>query len=415
ESEESLALDDLELPEYSEEDALADVAEEPELEAPAVESEESLRLDDLDLPEYSEEDALADVVEEPELEAPVVESEESLQLDDLDLPEYSEEDALADVAEEAELEASPSESKGSLELDDLDIPGYIEQGAPADAIEELDPKANTVHQEESLEVNERDLPEFDEQDALAEAFDSGSDDVDFKLDELELPSLEEIPSEAMDRSDEAEELAHHAFNEAAFNELLSESEPEQTASFDFDKPVDSVTSDSAGMDIEAMLEVGGEDWNGFSLSPEQQAQITDDIPEDQQGVWDDGNRPEQAQILDENWEDQEELGDFNPQEGEFRTIDELMAEVEKEEQQSFEEEELKLDVGLSDFPDVIGDTGDVDVDNNSEASGKLDLAKIYIEMNDAQGAIKLLEEAIVDGSDEIRREAKNLIDAINGR
>ncbi|ARC91610.1 hypothetical protein B6A42_05080 [Vibrio coralliilyticus] len=36
-------------------------------------------------------------------------------------------------------------------------------------------------------------------------------------------------------------------------------------------------------------------------------------------------------------------------------------------------------------------------------------------MNDAQGAIKLLEEAIVDGSDEIRREAKNLIDAINGR
>ena len=91
-----------------------------------------------------------------------------------------------------------------------------------------------------------------------------------------------------------------------------------------------------------------------------------------------------------------------------------MAEVEKEEQQSFEEEELKLDVGLSDFPDVIGDTGDVDVDN-SEASGKLDLAKIYIEMNDAQGAIKLLEEAIVDGSDEIRREAKNLIDAINGR
>nr|WP_253825834.1 FimV/HubP family polar landmark protein [Vibrio sp. RE86] len=34
-------------------------------------------------------------------------------------------------------------------------------------------------------------------------------------------------------------------------------------------------------------------------------------------------------------------------------------------------------------------------------------------MNDGQGAIKLLEEAIVDGSDEIRREAKNLIDTIN--
>ncbi|WP_171348242.1 hypothetical protein [Vibrio coralliilyticus] len=48
-----------------------DVAQEPELEAPVVESEESLELDDLDLPEYSEEDALVDVAQEPELEAPV--------------------------------------------------------------------------------------------------------------------------------------------------------------------------------------------------------------------------------------------------------------------------------------------------------------------------------------------------------
>jgi pilus assembly protein FimV len=36
-------------------------------------------------------------------------------------------------------------------------------------------------------------------------------------------------------------------------------------------------------------------------------------------------------------------------------------------------------------------------------------------MSDSQGAIKLLEEAIVDGSDDIRREAKNLIDTLNGR
>lgn len=75
------------------------------------------------------------------------------------------------------------------------------------------------------------------------------------------------------------------------------------------------------------------------------------------------------------WEDQDELDEFTPQEGEFRTIDELMAEVEKEEQQDFQEEDLKLDVGLSDFPDVIGEIGDVDVDSNSEAAGKLDLAK----------------------------------------
>ena len=64
---------------------------------------------------------------------------------------------------------------------------------------------------------------------------------------------------------------------------------------------------------------------------------------------------------------------------------------------------------------LVGEIGDIDVDSNAEAAGKLDLAKIYLEMNDSQGAIKLLEEAIVYGKDDIRREAKSLIDAINGR
>ncbi|GAK87081.1 probable type IV pilus assembly FimV-related transmembrane protein [Vibrio ponticus] len=93
-----------------------------------------------------------------------------------------------------------------------------------------------------------------------------------------------------------------------------------------------------------------------------------------------------------------------------------MAEVEQQEA-GFDPdaEELKLDVGLADFPDVIGEMSDIDVDSNSEAAGKLDLAKIYIEMNDSTGAVRLLEEAIVDGSDDIRREAKRLIDSINSR
>ncbi len=78
-----------------------------------------------------------------------------------------------------------------------------------------------------------------------------------------------------------------------------------------------------------------------------------------------------------------------------------------------DEEELGLHVGLNEFPDVIGEVDDTDVDANSEAAGKLDLAKIYIEMNDPKGARSLLEEAIVDGSDEIRQEAKNLIDSLD--
>lgn len=70
------------------------------------------------------------------------------------------------------------------------------------------------------------------------------------------------------------------------------------------------------------------------------------------------------------------------------TIDELMAQVESEEQGlNPDEEELKLDVGLDEFPDVIGDIRDIDVDSGAEAAGKLDLAKIYIEMNDEKGRL----------------------------
>ncbi|EGA65532.1 FimV/HubP family polar landmark protein, partial [Vibrio brasiliensis] len=320
---------------------------------------------------------------EAELEAPQG-ADESLDLDDFDLPEFGEEDALAEMTQ-----------------------------ADAPAVEQ----PQTLESEEQpIEFDEFELPEYNEEDALADleplTEELSEQDDDFELDPVELPELEEIPAESAARND-ALDMAHQDYDEKAFDELLAEDE-QQHSGFSFDTPIDATTSDSAGMDIEAMLEIG-EDWNGFSLSPEQQATISDDIPEDEQDIWSADNAPEQAQILDEDWENQPDLEEFNPQENNYRTIDELMAEVESEQEQEIDDE-LKLDVGLNDFPDVIGDIGDhTDVDANSEAAGKLDLAKIYIEMNDAQGAIKLLEEAIVDGSDEIRREAKNLIDTLNNR
>ncbi|EGU49109.1 FimV/HubP family polar landmark protein, partial [Vibrio tubiashii] len=385
-ADESFELDDLELPEFGEEEALAEVAEEPQpqVEAPTAELEdESFELDDLELPEFGEEEALAEVAEQPqpEIEAPSAELEdESFELDDLELPEFGEDEALADVADEPllETEAPVAEpSNESIEIAEADLPQYNEE----DALDDLEPTSDELTQD------------------------------DFELEPVELPELSEIPSENVAPTTQEIDLAHQDYDEKAFDELLSEEQPE-TANFSFDTPIDATTSDSAGMDIDAMLEMG-EDWNGFNLSPEQQASIPDEIPEDEADVWAQDNQPEQAQILDENWEDQPELEEFNPNDNSYRTIDELMAEVESEEEQAIDDE-LKLDVGLNDFPDVIGDIGDAaDVDANAEAAGKLDLAKIYVEMNDAQGAIKLLEEAIVDGSDEIRREAKNLIDTIN--
>ncbi|MGR5518998.1 hypothetical protein ACPV5H_26820, partial [Vibrio harveyi] len=87
---------------FSEEDALASMAEEPaltesetaDLEAPVAEAEEEFNFDDLELPEFSEEDALASMAEEPALtesemaepEAPVADAEEEFNFDELELP-----------------------------------------------------------------------------------------------------------------------------------------------------------------------------------------------------------------------------------------------------------------------------------------------------------------------------------------
>ncbi|MBL4277915.1 AAA family ATPase [Vibrio fluvialis] len=443
-----LEFDDLELPEYSEEDALADAMAQPELSGePEVKEEglaadfadaqadDELEFDDLELPEYSEEDALADAMAQPELSGePEVKEEgltadfadaqadDELEFDDLELPEYSEEDALADAIAQPELSGEPevkeegltadfadAQADDELEFDDLELPEYSEEdalaqpelsGEPEVKEQDLAAELADAQAEDEFEFDDLELPEYSEEDALADSI--ASSDID------------------PERSPEAkagidfEAMAHQEFDERSLNSLLDENE--ENEGFSFDQPIDAQTIDSAGMDIDAMLQMGGEDWNGFSLTPDQQATIPDEVPEEERAVWQSDIQNQQPEVATENWATQEDLADFDPQEKHFMTIDELMAQVEREDTAfNPDDEELKLDVGLNEFPDVIGEISDVDVDSNSEAAGKLDLAKIYMEMNDEKGAVKLLEEAIVDGSDDIRQQAKRLIDVINGR
>ncbi|ENK4568184.1 hypothetical protein AB3N32_000345 [Vibrio cholerae] len=471
-------LNELDLPEYTEEDALADAqlepaAEsevEPELASDLEEEEAFTELNELDLPEYTEEDALADAQLEPAAESEVepelelvsepVTEEAFTELDELDLPEYTEEDALADaqlesateseVESELELVSEPAAEEAFTELDELDVPEYTEEDALADA--QLEPAAESevepelelasepAEEEAFPELDELDLPEYTEEDALADAQLEPAvesevepelgDETETLAQETESDALvadedllasvesavDEVQPELLDATQDVpptQSLANKAFDEEALHDWLSDN-PDGEKPFSFDRPLDAKTIDSAGMDIDAMLQMGGEDWNGFHLTPDQQAQLPDDVPEDEQAIW--ASETPEPQAKPENWGSQEDLLDFDPQRDGYMTIDELMAQVESEEQGlNPDEEELKLDVGLDEFPDVIGDIRDIDVDSGAEAAGKLDLAKIYIEMNDEKGAIKLLEEAIVDGDDEIRQQAKRLIDVLNGR
>ncbi|WP_313904533.1 FimV/HubP family polar landmark protein [Vibrio cholerae] len=437
--EESLTLNDLELPEENDEPQLAEVTPssafdeqqveteiEPEPLAAEASNDESdlTALNELDLSEYTEEDALADAQLEPAAESEVepelelasepAEEEAFTELDELDLPEYTEEDALADaqlepaaeaeVEPELELASDLEEEEAFTELNELDLPEYTEEDALADA--QLEPSVESEVEPELGDETET-LAQETESDALVAdedllaSVESAADEVQPEL----LDATQDVPP--------TQSLANKAFDEEALHDWLSDN-PDGEKPFSFDRPLDAKTIDSAGMDIDAMLQMGGEDWNGFHLTPDQQAQLPDDVPEDEQAIW--ASETPEPQAKPENWGSQEDLLDFDPQRDGYMTIDELMAQVESEEQGlNPDEEELKLDVGLDEFPDVIGDIRDIDVDSGAEAAGKLDLAKIYIEMNDEKGAIKLLEEAIVDGDDEIRQQAKRLIDVLNGR
>ncbi|HHC6513629.1 TPA: FimV/HubP family polar landmark protein [Vibrio parahaemolyticus] len=491
--EDEFNFDELELPEFDEEDALASMADEPELPeaevqaaAPTVDAEEEFNFDELELPEFDEEDALASMTAEPELpEAevqtaePTAEAEEEFNFDELELPEFDEEAALASMADEPELPeaevqaAAPTvDAEEEFNFDELELPEFDEEDALASMADEpelpeseVQAAAPTAEAEEEFNFDELELPEFDEEDALASMADepelpesereaaapAAEAEEEFNFDDTELPEFSEedaiaAMAEASSSSESEvapkpilqadndhdalfEVFAHNSFDQEVAQPTAIES-PSELDDFDestmanlladepsaeaFDGKLDSDTIASAGMDFETMLDVG-DDWDGFKPASDMpEPSVTEEVPEDQQEVWSSSEALTQPEIAQENWAEQEDLDDFDPKKNQFMTIDELMAQVDKEGGE-FEEQELMLDVGLNEFPDVIGDIGDVDVDTNAEAAGKLDLAKIYLEMNDPQGAIKLLEEAIVYGEDDIRREAKNLIDTINGR
>ncbi|HHB1544941.1 TPA: FimV/HubP family polar landmark protein [Vibrio parahaemolyticus] len=449
-AEEEFNFDELELPEFDEEDALASMASEPELPeaevqaaAPTVDAEEDFNFDELELPEFDEEDALASMADEPELPesevqaaAPTAEAEEDFNFDELELPEFDEEDALASMAAEPELPESEvqaaaptAEAEEEFNFDELELPEFDEEDALASMADEpelpeseREAAAPAAEAEEEFNFDDTELPEFSEEDAIAamaEASSSSESEVAPKP-ILQADNDHDALFEVFAHNSFDQEVAQPTaieslselddFDESTMANLLAD-EPSAEA---FDGKLDSDTIASAGMDFETMLDVG-DDWDGFKPASDMpEPSVTEEVPEDQQEVWSSSEALTQPEIAQENWAEQEDLDDFDPKKNQFMTIDELMAQVDKEGGE-FEEQELMLDVGLNEFPDVIGDIGDVDVDTNAEAAGKLDLAKIYLEMNDPQGAIKLLEEAIVYGEDDIRREAKNLIDTINGR
>ncbi len=96
----------------------------------------------------------------------------------------------------------------------------------------------------------------------------------------------------------------------------------------------------------------------------------------------------------------------------YKTIDEVIAEGDAEPATNPDEEELDLRVGLDEFPDVIGKVELKDVDLDGEVASQLDLATVYIQMNDLNHARKLLKGVLDKGTQEEKHRAQQLLESI---
>ncbi len=297
--------------------------------------------------------------------------------------------------EVTELKELQSEEQIELE-DDLLVEDVITENALEEETLALE---GTSDIEDDLDENDFSLDDFLENSAVD--FSQPNDDLD--EDHLEGLSIEDALASLKDDSDditppesEIESLEQDidATEDDKSEESLTAKDEKEVAPFDFhsrvsDEEKEALTHlDSAGLDIHSMIDDGASDWSGFNLD----------------------NTPSMdSEVEDEDWAEQPNFANDPHGDDRFLSIEALIAETENGDKSSVEEEDLNLDVGLDDFPDMLDNVGSHYVDVNSDAQSKLDLARAYIEMSDEKGALELLEEVLRSDDAQLKVEAEKLM------
>lgn len=397
------------------ETAMADDAIQPddsgdiEDSAEDVAFEEEQLLDLSSLPEYDEEAALADSEGEPEPasdERPE-EDDDDAPLDLENLPEFTEEDA----ASEYDVELSQTDDTDVVEPDE----GQESTEAPQELSAENEPveeqpevfsatENNTLAFPKVDPISLDELGEFDEDAALGAALE-------------EQRELEEF-SKGEDVTQPSAPVSQTPYRAAELDNLAQMEDDDHQV---------------AGLNMEALL---SEDLEEVPAGLGDFETEEPDIPEEESDVW----RAEQApepELESEDWSEQPEVlgdeiksmdleGDLEgllddveselveesaPKE-DYISIDELMKD-DGEPQEDPDSMKMDLDVGLEDFPDVLSDIQPADVDSAGEAATNMDLAKAYLEMNDIDGAIQLLEKVMQGNDPNLKEEARKMIENLN--
>ncbi|TGA72679.1 hypothetical protein VFES401_09585 [Aliivibrio fischeri] len=427
ESEDAFSFDEELEPEIEETD-VSELAEptEPEVMAedvteetvtPEVESTEDLEEDDHDEATLDSllagDESLLDLDEESvDLEALNENSEDEFSFDE-ELESEAEETEVSELAEPTESEVTAEDIVEEAVASDVENTEVLEEATlDEDDLDSLlaDDESLLDLEEDPVELTELTDDEDDNDFSLDDFVEQNATDFSQKseekssVSELDLDSDEEEQDTKFDGLSIEDALAalgddDNEIDDSAFNLDSTEEETEIAPSreeFNFtsqvsDEEKEALTHlDSAGLDIDSMLEDGGSDWSGFSL---------------------DGHSNTESALEDEDWSEQPNVENDPHGENRFLSIEALIAETEKGDKNDFEED-LNLDVGLDEFPDMLGNVAEHDVDVNSDAQSKLDLAKAYIEMSDDKGALELLEDVLRSDDVSLKIEAEKLMKQI---
>ena len=311
----------------------------------------------------------------------------------------------------------------SMDLDedtDLDF-GDFDTGSDEDS-EDI-PSLDDLEQDLKTETGSYDLSDFDtdsedftpsrEETREEEVASSDSDDLDFSLD------LDDLDIQTETESTESGEL------DLDLGDLgLEESEPEPEV-----RKTESDESD--GLDFSLEEEEGEFDSDlDFNLDetkkpaePELPTLETgdDDLDLDFSSLEDSEAEPAESDELptdDSLTLDEDSLSEEEPAGGEEVSFDFTDESAQAEPERAVESATTQEDDNLRELADALPGSADLEDDEfdflsgSDEASTKLDLARAYIEMDDKEGARDILEEVATEGSDDQKKQAKELMDQL---
>ncbi|WP_432459197.1 MULTISPECIES: FimV/HubP family polar landmark protein [unclassified Agarivorans] len=289
--------------------------------------------------------------------------------------EISFEDALKQQqAMEAELSEVSDQDK--IDLDNIDLSEDLvndelteQASTAAPEIQEESPEAEVGSEDEFETETETETPLATELESELVDFDLDDDQVDLADIELADPTIE-------DESDS--------------NQFAEASQPEA--------PLD---VDLANLELENnVVDIAAE--------PEVSAEQAMDADDDIDGMFADFGEDifkQDAEPTDSELPSRSEI-----EAREFVDIDMLLNDADEQEGDDNDPyDKPSLDLELDSFPDVLPQDDKTDVDINAELASKLDLARAYLEIDDQDGAKKILQEVMVSDDQSLKKEAEDLL------